>query len=977
MIGSTALILFQVYFSESLQAQVSGVLIWAVSAMVFLIAYAVEHPEMPWHSVLLIVLINVIFAVAIIGMILMIRRMLESLVWSLLGAIRMRERAMDLFLRVVPRHIGARILQQGQKNLAGEKEKGVTGTSLSSSLVVDGAGTTGVGTGGRARSGTSEARGTAVSAVTNATATPNNVATDTATPMNAARNDGSNSEVTLANVEDHEESCTIVFGKLEFPREMQRCETLVDAEASLRQMTEVIDLVDRVLRATRTSALFRFFDKTKVRGTCDLTKIESQPGLFIVMSGHDSEPNYNHELWCATAALAIRDSIGAEFPNVSVKMGIDTGPVTGALLGETGLVYSVYGDTVNVSARLASLCGRENFESSQIVLSSSTMQGLREKGSQIAFSIRQVEGIAIKGKKGLHIVGDLKELSHMGRTIFGQESMLVTGGMSSKSRGSNTTSLQVGGSILSGRSHGHSGRKGTARSRTTARSLLSGRTADFLGTRDNVDGDSKVTSKELGDEVSLTMREWLAEISKITLVFRDAEKELRYRLYAALATEFTRKLMVSTYCIAMFFVNIYGMFTLREQAVERDSFGNVIFTEAKTGKEVGGVIVLAGSMIMCVMMLLFSLRPRKAGEAPLGANGEGIVIMLMSFAADTLMLACSLWIRGDWFLYFLSNSISNFVFMSGVARYCDLLLLALIHFSINLSAAIIWVIFSPSPGTISNNDLFIFHSPKHLISFSMLSGGVIILQVIRMYAFEARQRMAFAVEEKVEAAVERVTDLVHKSLPSHIVPRVLEAEASEVRNEVGMRNISSSSSSSRLTIAEHFPGVCVFFLDLVSFTGLASNVSTHGVLIKSLRLLLTELDGLTKVNGVLKLFTIGDAYIAFTDPGASREGEAQKVRGMLNFARAALGAVERVSGAMAGSLSGPLECRIGIAYGSLSCGILGTVMPLYRGFGAALEEANEMESTGVRGKIHCSNTIHKIVTNSQSLFSDIKLYFLI
>ena len=83
---------------------------------------------------------------------------------------------------------------------------------------------------------------------------------------------------------------------------------------------------------------------------------------------------------CGLAFLRKLEDINAQGmqPELSVRMGISTGPVVAGVIGETRKFYDVWGDAVNTASRMES-----NGEPGRVQISESTYDQIRNKGSYI------------------------------------------------------------------------------------------------------------------------------------------------------------------------------------------------------------------------------------------------------------------------------------------------------------------------------------------------------------------------------------------------------------------------------------------------------------------------------------------------------------------------------------------------------------------------------------------------------------------
>jgi adenylate cyclase len=150
-------------------------------------------------------------------------------------------------------------------------------------------------------------------------------------------------------------------------------------------------------------------------------------------------------------------------------------------------------------------------------------------------------------------------------------------------------------------------------------------------------------------------------------------------------------------------------------------------------------------------------------------------------------------------------------------------------------------------------------------------------------------------------------------------------------------------------VADSVSDASILFSDLVGFTELAQELGAVRT-VDLLDEIVTEFDKLAAVQGVEKIKTIGDGYMAVC--GVSREQPDHLPR----LARMALrlpGLVERLSSAHGVDL----KIRIGIAGGPVMAGVIGADKFSYDVWGETVNLASRLESHGLPGKIQVSEAV--------------------
>ena len=147
-------------------------------------------------------------------------------------------------------------------------------------------------------------------------------------------------------------------------------------------------------------------------------------------------------------------------------------------------------------------------------------------------------------------------------------------------------------------------------------------------------------------------------------------------------------------------------------------------------------------------------------------------------------------------------------------------------------------------------------------------------------------------------------------------------------------------------VAEAFDSVTILFADVVGFTKISSRVSPEQ-LVLLLNELFTVFDNLADNNGMEKIKTIGDAFMAAAGLPTPHPLHAHAA------ARMALQMMDAVS-LFCDDLGNPLQIRIGIHSGSCVAGVIGRRKFIYDVWGDCVNTASRMESHGEPMKIHCS-----------------------
>ena len=178
----------------------------------------------------------------------------------------------------------------------------------------------------------------------------------------------------------------------------------------------------------------------------------------------------------------------------------------------------------------------------------------------------------------------------------------------------------------------------------------------------------------------------------------------------------------------------------------------------------------------------------------------------------------------------------------------------------------------------------------------------------------------------------RVDDLLSNAIPSTIAARL---KRGEVR------------------IAESYPETTVLFADLADFTPWAQATPPARV-VEVLDVLFSRFDELAASNGVEKVKTIGDAYMAVAGAPESVEDHAGAA---IALGRDMLAALERARS----DLDIPLELRIGLASGPVVGGVIGHRRILFDLWGDTVNLASRMQTSGIAGRIQVTSSTRDLL----------------
>ena len=199
-------------------------------------------------------------------------------------------------------------------------------------------------------------------------------------------------------------------------------------------------------------------------------------------------------------------------------------------------------------------------------------------------------------------------------------------------------------------------------------------------------------------------------------------------------------------------------------------------------------------------------------------------------------------------------------------------------------------------------------------------------------------------QELIEQESSRFMQIINQILPKEIADRLLREEK---------------------TISMTVEKVCVSFCDIVSFTPWCASQTADSV-VTALNTMFTLFDDrCMKYRSVTKIKTIGDCYMSAAgifDKGDTLEESAHQ---MLSFALDLIESIQEVNQ----RLNTSLRVRVGVALGGpISAGVMGIKKPAFDVYGQVVNDAQNMESSGMPLMVHINNEMYQIVKDAHVNF---------
>lgn len=155
------------------------------------------------------------------------------------------------------------------------------------------------------------------------------------------------------------------------------------------------------------------------------------------------------------------------------------------------------------------------------------------------------------------------------------------------------------------------------------------------------------------------------------------------------------------------------------------------------------------------------------------------------------------------------------------------------------------------------------------------------------------------------------------------------------------------------TSAKHYDEVSVLFTDFVNFTSNSEKLGVQEVL-NELNVCFTEFDRIMEKNGLEKIKTIGDAYLAVSGLPVSNDQHAK------NAVNAGVEILEFIENRKKENPN-TLDIRIGVHSGPVIAGIVGVKKFAYDIWGDTVNTAARMEQNSQKGKLNISGSTYELV----------------
>jgi guanylate cyclase, other len=178
------------------------------------------------------------------------------------------------------------------------------------------------------------------------------------------------------------------------------------------------------------------------------------------------------------------------------------------------------------------------------------------------------------------------------------------------------------------------------------------------------------------------------------------------------------------------------------------------------------------------------------------------------------------------------------------------------------------------------------------------------------------------------------------------------------------KHVAKSLSQGHKVKPEHFNPVTIFFSDIVGFTKISSEMSPLKVS-DMLDRLYIKFDHLSRKHNVLKIETIGDAWMGVTNVANPQVDHTKRI------AAFALDAIDAANSTLVDPKDitrGYVKIRVGMHSGPVIGTVVGSRNPKYTLIGDTVNVSSKMESNSLPGRILCSEVAATLLQQQSSEF---------
>ncbi|BDC92037.1 adenylate/guanylate cyclase domain-containing protein [Treponema bryantii] len=274
------------------------------------------------------------------------------------------------------------------------------------------------------------------------------------------------------------------------------------------------------------------------------------------------------------------------------------------------------------------------------------------------------------------------------------------------------------------------------------------------------------------------------------------------------------------------------------------------------------------------------------------------------------------------------------------------------------------IMYSPAEySPLDSKIIFTYESVLKPLSYFLFQVGLVVISIL----FIVSLTISFT-----EGKIIRVEE-ENRKLEDTVKERTKELQEEKNRSEELLLNILPEEVAKRLAmdrnakIADKIENASVLFADIVGFTKITSALDADTI-VGALNSLYSRIDERAKRDGIEKIKTIGDSYMAAAGLFGNEPAE-KNALAIVNFARGMLQDIENFNA----TSNVKLFMRIGINSGNLIAGVIGKTKFVYDIWGDTVNVASRMESSGETSKIHVSENTMELLKGAVSASAPVEM----
>ncbi len=274
------------------------------------------------------------------------------------------------------------------------------------------------------------------------------------------------------------------------------------------------------------------------------------------------------------------------------------------------------------------------------------------------------------------------------------------------------------------------------------------------------------------------------------------------------------------------------------------------------------------------------------------------------------------------------------------------------------------IMYSPAEySPLDSKIIFTYESVLKPLSYFLFQVGLVVISIL----FIVSLTISFT-----EGKIIRVEE-ENRKLEDTVKERTKELQEEKNRSEELLLNILPVEVAKRLAmdrnakIADKIENASVLFADIVGFTKITSTLDADTI-VGALNSLYSRIDERAKREGIEKIKTIGDSYMAAAGLFGNEPAE-KNALAIVNFARGMLQDIENFNA----TSNVKLFMRIGINSGNLIAGVIGKTKFVYDIWGDTVNVASRMESSGETSKIHVSENTMALLKGAVSASAPVEM----